>query len=490
MSAGAAIERAGVTAETGGIESALVSFVHDLDLADIPAKTLNRAKIVVLDTWGAMLSARGHESVMPVIDMAKGWSGPFRGSSFGLAAPLLAQHAALVNGTMARALELDEVHEPAMLHSAATIVPAALAAAQIVGNISGKTFLEAIIAGIDVSARLSLATMPKTPRTAPRTMSLTYQTGILAGALTAARIAGLSQSEMRNVLGVAYSQCAGNQQALYEGADTVRVQQGLGAMTAIVSLELAIAGVLGVKDPLSGQSGFFPAFHGNHCNMEVLLGDLGKRFEIDNLSIKPFPCCKYTHTAIAAAQAARADARFDLDRIERVIAHVNSHECFQIVCEPQDFRALRAGLAGENGRVRAQFSLVHMVATSLRYGTVEVQHLDPDARMDPETLQLTEKTTAVIDPDYRSGEKPQALPVPGDIEVFLIGEDAPIRGTCSAPPGHPDNPMTLDDISRKYSRVPEFSTPVLGDRTLPQAVMAIDGLGAIGPLITALRAPA
>jgi 2-methylcitrate dehydratase PrpD len=367
-----------------------------------------------------------------------------------------------------------------MLHAAATILPVALAAAEHVGGVSGKQFLEAMIAGIDVSARLSLATLPAQN---PRTMSLTYQTGILAGALTAARIAGLSAADMRNVLGVAYSQCAGNQQALYEGADTVRVQQGLSAMTAIISLELAMAGVRGVESSLSGKAGWFAAFQGGRCNLDALTGDLGARFEIDNLSVKPFPCCQYTHTAISAAIAARRDPRFDLDRIERVVAHVNSHECFKIVCEPQDFTQLREALAGPNGRVRAQFSLVHMVATALCHGNVEVRHLDADQRNDAATLALTKRIRAVIDPDKARDQ----LPVPGIIEIFLKGDDTPIRSVCTVPPGHPDNRMDFNRIIEKYAGVQSLHRQGPSGDTPIDMIRGLETLEDIAHLVTALE---
>lgn len=464
----------------GTLEETLVSHVSGLDLAAIPASTIENAKSIVLDTIGAVLSARGHESVTPVADLVSAWGGRPDARALGSSFKVPAHHAALINGTIARALELDDVHEPAMLHATATILPVALAAAERIGGVSGKHFLEAVIAGIDVSARLSLATLPAP---APRTMSLTYQTGILAGALTAARIAGLSGPDMRNVLGIAYSQCAGNQQALYEGVDTVRVQQGLSGMTAIISLELAMVGVKGVENALSGKAGWFSAFHAGRCNLDAPTGDLGLRFEIDNLSVKPFPCCKYTHTAIAAAIAARRNPRFDLDRIERVVAHVNSHECFKIVCEPQDFAELREALASPNGRVRAQFSLVHMVATALRHGNVEVHHLDADERNDAATLALTERIQAVIDPDKARDQ----LPVPGIIEIFLKDDNNPIRSVCTVPPGHPDHRMGFDRIVQKYAGVQALHWQGPNGDTPTELIRRLETVEDISELITALE---
>ncbi len=435
---------------SGSLEDILVSHVATCRFEDLPPSTVQAAKCLILDTLGAILAAREMPDIMRLSRLIRGWGGD-EATLLGCSDRVTAHHAALINGTMARALELDDVHEKAMLHATATILPVALAVMEIAGGASGIELLTAVALGIDLSARISLAMFVDVgSSTAPtRTMSFTYQTGILVGSLVAARMMRMDEGAIRNVLGVAYSQCAGNQQALFEGVSTVRVQQGLSAMTALLSAQLAIAGVTGALHSLEGAAGYFQAFHQGQFDRNVLLDDLGVLFEVENVSIKPFPCCKYTHTAIAAALEARQHPEFDLDRVTAVVAHVDHREYYEIVCLPERPEERRRQLAGFDGRVRAQFSLPYVVAAALRDGEVGLRHFTEPFRCDPELLSLTDKVSTTID----AGASGRVLPIPGVLEVHLQGRSAPIRAVVAVAKGHPSNRMTYREVTEKFLRV-------------------------------------
>lgn len=432
------------------LEDLLVSHVAGCRFENLPQSTVNAAKCLMLDTLGAILAARDVPDIVRLSALIRGWGGD-EATLIGSSDRVIAHHAALINGTMARALELDDVHEKAILHATATILPVALAAMELRGGVSGKELLTAVALGIDLSARISLALAVDVGSSAAptRTMSFTYQTGILVGSLVAARIMGLDENAIRNVLGVAYSQCAGNQQALFEGVSTVRVQQGLSAMTAVLSAQLGKAGVTGARHSLEGAAGYFQAFHQGRCDRDVLLDGLGARFEVENVSIKPFPCCKYTHTAIAAALEVRAHPEFELDRVTSIVAHVDHREYYEIVCQPESRIERRRQLAGPDGRVRAQFSLPYVVAAALRDGEVGLRHFTEPCRCDPRLLALTDKVSTTID----AGAPARALPIPGVLDIYLRDRGAPIRASVAVAKGHPRNPMSYEEVTGKFLRV-------------------------------------
>ena len=70
--------------------------------------------------------------------MIEGWGGSPDATVIGTGARVPAHNAALVNSALARAMELDDVHEQALVHATATMVPVALAVAEQAGGVSGR----------------------------------------------------------------------------------------------------------------------------------------------------------------------------------------------------------------------------------------------------------------------------------------------------------------------------------------------------------------
>ncbi|MHB8393231.1 MAG: MmgE/PrpD family protein [Candidatus Dormibacteria bacterium] len=425
----------------------------------LPVSTRDAVKRLVLDTCGAALAATEVDGCREVVKMVTNWGGREEGRVIGTGARVPAHNAALANATMARALEIDDVHEKALLHATATMVPVGLATAELRGGVSGQDFLTAIAGGIDIAARLSLAPVIDTVGSAHayRPMSYTYQTGILAGSLVAGKLLALDERLMLNALGVAYSQCAGNQQALLEGALTVRVQQGLSASAAVVSAELAAAGVTGALDALEGQYGYYAAFQGGRYERTRVTEHLGIHFEVDNVSIKPYPCCKYTHTAIAATLDARSKLTGPLETIEQVVVYVNNREYYDIVCQPEDRAGRRRILQGDRGWVHGQFCLPYVVSVALVRGSVTLEDFSDARRQDERVLRLMDRVTTLVE-DPVGTEGGRLLPTPGTVELRLdhrasSAGGSSVRGYARYAKGHPMDAMSFAEVTAKFHEV-------------------------------------
>jgi 2-methylcitrate dehydratase PrpD len=423
-----------------GLSDRIASHAHGLRFDDLPASTILRTKLLVLDTLGAALAATSAAGCAELRNLVVGWGGRPEARLVGSQPRVPAHNAALANATLARALEVDDVHEVGLTHSTATMVPVALAVADSVGGTSGRDLLAAIAMGIDLGIRLSMAPITDLGGRdyRPRSMSRTYQTGTLAGSLVAARIRGLDVERTKDALGNAYSQCAGNLQGLAEGSLTVRVQQGICAQSAVLAAEFAQVGISGARESLEGKYGWFQAFWGGRYALEPLLDGLGTRFEVEGVSVKPYACCKYGHTSIAAAIDILDDPAFAVDEIARVHVHVFSRDCWDLICEPLPIKASADALAGPNGWALAQFSLPYMVACALARGRLTIEDLDPAARADPAIASLLPKINIVMEDTTRNLEE---LPEPGHVEVELH-DGTKISRTVRRAVGHPDRPMS------------------------------------------------
>jgi 2-methylcitrate dehydratase PrpD len=434
------------------LEDDVISYLAGCGYADLPPATITHTKKLVLDALGAAIAGSDAEGCRALAELVGSWGGNPEATVIGSEARVPAHNAALVNATIMRALEIDDAHERALLHATATMVPVALAMSEARrdNKVDGREFLAVVTAGIDLASRLSLAPNYSVAgdEHRPRGMSYTYQCGILVGSLVAGRLMGLDTAGLRNALGLGYSHCSGNQQGLVEGVLAVRVQQGLTAHGSVIAAELAASGITGARHSLEGRFGYYNTFHQGDYDRTVILNGLGERFESDEVSIKPYPCCKATHTAIAAMFNALDSRPVDPERIRKVVIHVNNKEYFDVVC-PAEKRD-RANLAGARGSAVAQFRMPFVVACAIVRRRVSLAEFSAASRSDPEILSMMDRVETVIDPnDYQAIGR--LLPSPSEVEIFLDDGSPPIRGYAQYAKGHPRDPMSFQEVAAKFA---------------------------------------
>ncbi|MGE0877157.1 MAG: MmgE/PrpD family protein [Acidimicrobiia bacterium] len=457
---------------------------HRLTIADLPEQTRRKTKLLVLDTLGAILAANGADGCDELMSVVRSWGSSGKATALGYGDKLPAHAAALMNATLGRALELDDVHEVALIHATVSMVPIALAVAEqhadAGADVTGATFLTAVAAGFDIAARIAIA--PELhlggDQYKPRSLSRTYMTSTLAGALVAAKVARLDVEQTKDAFGNAYSNCAGNLQGLAEGTLTVRTQQGVSAMAAVMAMDFARAGISGTRQSLEGKYGYFQTYFDLRYDRNVLLDDLGVRYEGDSSSIKPYACCKYAHTGIAAALEIRGREGFDARAIDRVAVHVQSRDCWDLLCEPPATKTSADLLAAPSGWALAQFSYPYTVAAALLRGSFTTDDLTLAVRTDPELLELIDKVDLVLDDNTRGNVE---LPEPGHVEVTMrdgTHHEAIVKRAI----GHPDRPMSEAEMRDKFRwcarRLPASRVEQLAD-----LVLDIENVGDVRELV-------
>src|SRR5205085_3591594 len=137
----------------------LARYAAALRYEDLPAEVVACAKDAIIDTVAACICGSGLPWSRIVIDYAER-TGP-GGSSriLGRGSAVQAPAAALANGALAHAFELDSLTRPgAGAHPGATVLPPALAIAQRQGGISGRSLIAAFVAGNEIMIRIGRAT--------------------------------------------------------------------------------------------------------------------------------------------------------------------------------------------------------------------------------------------------------------------------------------------------------------------------------------------
>jgi 2-methylcitrate dehydratase PrpD len=130
----------------------LSQFVVNLNYKDIPKDVTNIAKYLILDTIGVTLAGSQELSSKIIMNIIKKFEGEKESTIFGCKNKTSAIYAALINGTMARALEFEETHNIGG-HPLVSILPAALSIGEKNG-ISGAELITSIVIGYDIHCRI------------------------------------------------------------------------------------------------------------------------------------------------------------------------------------------------------------------------------------------------------------------------------------------------------------------------------------------------
>jgi 2-methylcitrate dehydratase PrpD len=404
---------------------------------DLPREVVEATKKQVLDLLGVALGGFSKPGPKELREIVRDWGGKEESTIFGCKQKVPAPNAAHVNATMAHALDYDDVHETAIMHSGVAIIPTCMAVAEQKGNLSGKELITASALGVDMMCRLALATTPGS-RPINTGWHLTTLFGFLGAAGTAGRMLGLSEEKMVNGLGIAYHQCSGNGQCVVDGALTKRMGPGFAVKGGITAALLAEKGVTGARNCLEGEWGLYKLYHHGNYDAKTLTKDLGKYFEGINVAIKPYPCCRGIHPAIDAALALTKEYHIKAEDVQKIALSV-SKEHYQLLCEPEEAK-LRP-----RTQVDAQFSIPWGVATAIVRGQVTLDDFTETAIKSQEILKLTQKMSVKVDARLNRPEKIE----PTRVEL-TTKQGKVYTQEVEEPLGSLERPMSFDDCARKF----------------------------------------
>src|SRR4029453_18424580 len=290
---------------TAGVSAArrLARFVVGLRLGDVPEPVVARARLIFLDTLGNCLAAARDDFAQSVTETATRLGGPPESTLLGSGARVGAANAVLANATLAHGLDFDDTREDAIVHTGCVAVTAALAAGEAAGA-RGREVLAALVAGVEVMCRVGLA-VPGAFHAGH--FHPTPVTGSFPPAAATARLRGLPEDALVRAFGICGSQAAGIIEYLTDGSWTKRLHPGWAAHAGVIAALLAEEGFTGPETVLDGPPGLYAAFAGGHeaARLEGLLGSLGREWEIEQLTFKPYPCGSIAQPYMDCAQRLR-----------------------------------------------------------------------------------------------------------------------------------------------------------------------------------------
>jgi 2-methylcitrate dehydratase PrpD len=423
---------------------------------DLPAEVVRMLKLFMIDTLGVIAGAANAAGIRELNRRLSKWE------TGGSATGLIGKHrysppsAALANGAAAHALDFDDQHDPARVHTNCVVLPTLLATAEDIGKVSGRDFLLAYAISAELHARLGLACYNSLGKGWHPTMVF----GTPAASLGAARLLKLDAEGMRNALGMAFHQTSGSAQSMRDGVLSKRLGAGFAARAAVLGAFLAADGLTGTRRPLEGNAGLFALYERDEVKTELITKDLGSHWRITEYSFKPYPCCRCNHTPIGLGIKLRQQGvkPGDVRSVEIGMGNVN----WLTVGERYDVR--------RDSVVHAQFNAAYTFARALTDARVDLRSFQKPAISDPAVVALAGKVRAVDDPAI----DPTAIE-PARVTVTL-NDGRVIEVKSDTVKGSPQEPMSEDELLNKFRDCLEFGVGAkrADAGKLADAVMNID----------------
>ena len=403
---------------------------------DLPRAVVATLKMLILDALGVI----GGAAQAPGIAELNGRLG--RWESAGPATGLLGKRrysppsAALANGAACHALDFDDQHDPARVHTNCVTLPALLATAEDAGAISGRDFLLAYAVSAELHARLGLACYNSLGKGWHPTMVF----GTLSASLGAGRLLRLDAEKLNDALGLAFHQASGSAQSMRDGVLSKRLGAGFAARAAVLGAFLAADGLTGTRRTLEGNAGLFALYERGEVKPELLFDGLGEHWRIPEYSFKPYPCCRCNHTAIELGIALHEEGVQPeaVQSIEIGLGNTN----WLTVGEPYD--------AGRNSVVHAQFNISYSFARALADGRVDLRSYQKPAITDPAITALASRIKVVTDPAI----DPTAIE-PARVRLTLR-DGRSIERASDTIKGSPQAPMSENELTDKFRGCLEF----------------------------------
>ncbi len=399
----------------------LVRWAAGVRYADLPDDVRQRALLVIADDLGAMIAVRDDPQVTAVREslVTAGQApeatvfaaGRTRGERSAVAA---------ANGAAADWGELDEGYRPATAHAGLYVLPALLAEAEARG-LTGEQLVAALVAGYEVVTRIA-----RTWRHAQMVIHPHALLGPIGAAAGAAFASGLEPDEcVAAVAGGATTAMLGPFDHAVSGAMVRNVWTGVAAWTGIQMARWAPHGIGG--DP-SAPNTAFASVMGATTDLDQLTADLGASWGIRDGYHKLFACCQYAHSTVEALLEIRAEQPAIADRI--VALDVRTHAL-----------ALKLDNSRPETSLAAKFSVPHLAAAALVYGTIDADATAPPALEDPRIAALRGRIT--MQPFTPAPAPPHDRP---STVVLTLDDGSTIERTCMSAIGSPDRPLSTDTL--------------------------------------------
>lgn len=420
----------------------MVDFSMAMRSGVVPADVLAKSRDLIVDTLGCGVGGRDAAAAHAARAFPATPTGDQGGAVIGCAESHPVDTAAFWNSAMSRCLDFNDTYPPAT-HPSDMI--GALVAASRPAKASGRDLLVANVVAYEVYGKVSRTVLTRRP------LTLDYGYAVCVGAAAGlSHLFGLDAGQTRQAIAMAATsgiQLRANRAG--QLSDYKGVQTAVSARDAVFFTFLAQQGITGPSAPFEGRHGIVELMDGAEGPLPI--PDFST-WGIFDAWLKYWPCTYNNQITIWSALKLRELVEWEL--IESVTIYTNSFLKHESGSEPAKW--------DPKTRQTADHSLPYVFSRTMQHGVLDAGAYTPEAIADPVVRTLMNRLTVEIDPALdvewpsKIGQHLAAVDVDGVTHVV----------ESSDPRGHTLNPMTREDIERKFL---SLTAPALGDERAARA---------------------
>lgn len=394
----------------------------------------------VLDVLGLCVAAHRLPTSAAAVGHVLDQGGHAQATAVGAPTRVTAAQAAFANGVLAHSLDYDDTHLPSVLHPSASVVPAALAAAEHAGA-SGEQVVRAVAVGLEVAVRLGMAGYDEQLGNSvffEHGQHATSITGAMGSAVAASLLYG---ADPVHALGLTASMASGIIEANRTGGTVKRLHCGLAAQAGVTAAQLVRRGFTGPPTVLEGRFGFFEAWLHGQFFPAAVTDRLRTEWSVPGIFFKPYPANHFTHTTVDAGRAFR-ERGVTPDQVASVVVGVAGSTA-RTIGEPIEVK--RTPETGYQAQFSGPFAFAAGLLGGGGLGTGLDDYTDALAQ-DPERRALMAKVDVVADDEC---DAIYPFQFPAVVTLTTTAGDVLVEKVLTNR-GGPARPLTDDELTTKF----------------------------------------
>ena len=409
----------------------VADFILDTNAALLPRSTLDYAALMMLDTMGIAVASMEMDAGRIARDTANmlyaSNSNEYSAQMMFDGRTVSIAGAAFAAATATDNLDGHDGYAPVKGHIGVAVLPALITLLQQNPTMSGPEALSHVVVAYEIAGRAGLALHG--------TVSDYHTSGAwnaLGVAAMAARMRGMSRTELREALGIAEYH-GPRSQMMREIANPTMLHDGSG-----------MGSFIGLSAALMAEQGFTgaPAITVEDPQTHAYWSDLGTFWQMEKQYVKPYPICRWAHGSIDAVRKVMQEN----DLVAEQIAAI-------------EVRTFKEGVSLFQGipdtTSRAQYSLPFAVAAFAIHGKIGVEQISGAGLADARVHDLLQRV-AVLESDRHNANFPALRTA--DVSVTLHDGRKFESGVVDARGGS-ETPMSRSEVIAKYD---DFACPAAG----------------------------